>query len=57
MTFYRNEFMTGFIGGTILIYISVSQDLMWGSLAMGLLIGLLNEGYHKPIKSNRRKKK
>jgi len=53
MKFDSLKFITGFVGGTFLIFLSVSQSLLWGSIVMGFLMGLLHEGYYKNAKSGR----
>ena len=47
-----NDFIIGFVGGSILVFMSVSADMIWGSIAIGALLGLMNEGH----RSNQKEK-
>lgn len=47
MKFNTTKFLIGFSGGSFLTFMAVNSNIMWGSLVIGLLFGLMNEGYMK----------
>ena len=58
MNFDTPKFFVGFTGGSLLIFLSVNQSILYGSIVMGLLVGLLHEGYQKnPHYLNKEKSK